>query len=239
MDEKSSTFSIGMLTFDWPVVISTLVAAILVFLLVFFLSRNLQMRPKGKQNILEWMIDFVNGIVESSLPNATGTEVKLFAFVMFLFIFVSNQLGLALQVEVGGVTFLKSATANLLVTMTLGLVAIGLGHMLGVAKLGFKGYFKNVYLTPYTLLLPINIMEQFTSFLTLSMRLFGNIMAGEMLLMLIAGFGLPGGSFGWQTVPAFFLSMIWQGFSLFIGAVQAYVFVTLMNVYISEKTIAE
>lgn len=234
MDEKSATFQLLGLTFDWTVIVSTLVAAAIVFFLVFFLSRNLALKPKGKQNLLESIIDFTNGIVDSALPNRTGAELKLFAFVLFLFVFVANQLGLAFQVGFGDITYLKSATANPMVTLALALLSIGLSHFLGVAKQGFKGYFKNVYMSPFPALLPINIFEQFTSFLTLGLRLFGNIYAGEMLLTLIAQFGQSAGIV--TIIPAFILSMIWQAFSLFIGSVQAFVFVTLTMVYISEKT---
>lgn len=69
------------------------------------------------------------------------------------------------------------------------------------------------------------------------MRLFGNIMAGEMLLNLIASFAFSHGVL--TFIPGIILEVIWQGFSVFIGSVQAYVFVTLAMVYISEKTIVE
>lgn len=238
LDEKSATFQLLGLTFDWTVVISTTVAALIVFFLVFFLSRRLTLKPTGKQNVLEWIIDFTNGIVDSSLPSSIGNEIKLIAFTLFLFIFVSNELGLGVQVALGDVTYLKSATANPLVAMALALMVVALSHFVGVTKLGFKGYFKTAFMSPLPALLPINIFEQFTSFLTLGLRLYGNIMAGEMLLMLIVNFGNPS-HLGLTVVPAFILSMIWQAFSLFIGAIQAFIFVTLMSIYVSEKAVAE
>lgn len=237
MGEKTATFSIAGLTFDWSLIISTLVAMAIVFVLAVWMSRRLQLKPKGKQNVIEWIIDFTDGIVDQSLPNATGKSVKFFAFSMFMFIFVANQLGLALQVQVGGVTYLKSATTNPILTMTLALIAIGMSHYLGVQKLGFKKYFKTVYLEPFPVLLPLNIIEQFTSFLTLGLRLFGNIFAGEMVLTLLWQLANVAGIA--TMVPAFVLTILWQAFSLFIGSIQAFVFVTLSMVYISEKTEVE
>ncbi len=234
--EESATFTIAGLTFDWSVIISTTISVLVVFLLAFWMSRKLVIKPSGKskQNMIEWVIDFTNNIVDGSLPNKTGNNLKFFAFSMFMFIFMSNQLGVAFSVSVGGDTFLNSPTANPLVTMTLALIAISIAHFLGVEKLGFKGYVKSVYFSPFSALLPINLIEQFTSFLTLGLRLFGNIFAGEMVLSLLWQLAQSAGVVSF--VPAFLLTMLWQGFSLFIGAIQAFVFVTLTTVYVSEKT---
>lgn len=237
MGEKTATFSFAGLTFDWSMIISTLVAMTIVFVLAVWMSRRLQLKPKGKQNVLEWIIDFTNGIVDQQLPNATGRGLKFYAFSLFMFIFVANQLGLAFSVSVGGITYLRSATANPVVTMTLALISIGLAHFLGVQKLGFKNYFKSVYLKPFAVLLPLNLIEQFTSFLTLGLRLFGNIFAGEMVLTLLWQLATSHGIV--TMVPAFVLTLAWQAFSLFIGAIQAFVFTTLTMVYVAEKTEVE
>ena len=237
MDEKAPVFNFLGLTFNGTNLISITVVTILTFLLIFWLSRKPQIRPGKRQNVIEWIIDFTNGIVESSLPNRTGQGLRLLAFVLFVFIFIGNQIGLILQVKYGDITYLKSPTADSIVTMTLALVMLVMAHYLGVATLGFKKYFKNNYLSPFMFLLPINIIEEFTSFLTLGLRLFGNIMAGEMLLNLIAGIAYSHGVLSF--IPALAIEVIWQGFSVFIGSVQAYVFVTLAMVYISEKTVVE
>ncbi|HAJ54783.1 MAG TPA: F0F1 ATP synthase subunit A, partial [Lactobacillus sp.] len=67
--------------------IGVLVSAVLVFLLVLWLSRNLKMRPGGKQNVLEWAMDFTNGIGKSAMPGSERYTFNLFAFTLFLFIF--------------------------------------------------------------------------------------------------------------------------------------------------------
>lgn len=237
MGEKAPVFNFLGLTFNVTNIISITVVMLITFFLILWLSRRPQIRPSGKQNVLEWIIDFTNNIVGSSLPNRTGQNIRLLGFVLFVFIFIGNQLGLIFQVKVGDFTYLKSPTADPIVTMTLALIMIVMAHYLGVATLGFKKYFKNNYLSPYAFLLPINIIEEFTSFLTLGLRLFGNIMAGEMLLNLIAGIAYTHGIF--TFIPALAIEVVWQGFSVFIGSVQAYVFVTLAMVYVSEKTIVE
>lgn len=195
------------------------------------------MKPTGGQNILEWIIDFTNGIVRGQLPGRDSGQLGLFAFTAFLFVFFANQLGLFLQVSVNGVDYVRSPTANPVVTLTMAMVTLALAHYLGVVKFGFGGYISNSYLKPFAALLPINLVEEFTNLLTLALRLYGNIFAGETLLKLIGGMafshGLP------TIIVALPLEIVWQGFSVFIGAIQAYVFVTLSTVYISRKVTVE
>lgn len=210
-----------------------LVAAAIVFFLMFFLSRRVEMKPTGKQNVIEWIIDFTNSIIKSTMPGRDGQKFGLLIFTLFSFIFVSNQLGLMLQITVNNVTYVKSPTANVMTTMTLALMVLLLAHFLGVKKFGFRGYFKNTYLSPIPFLLPISVLEEFTNFLTLALRLYGNIYSGEVLLKLIYKFSKVYGIASF--VPAVPLEIIWQGFSVFIGSIQAYVFVTLTMVYISQK----
>ncbi|QBO36727.1 F0F1 ATP synthase subunit A [Periweissella cryptocerci] len=243
MDDKAPLVQFLGLTFNVTNLISITVVMLITFFLIFWLSRKPAIKPSGKQNFLEWIIDFTNNIVGSSLPNSTGQGLRLLAFVLFMVIFVGNQIGLIFQVKVGDFTYLKSPTADPIVTMTLALVMVVLAHFLGVGKLGFPKYFKNAYLSPYAWMFPLNVIESITSFLTLGLRLFGNIMAGEVLLNLLGSIAFPHGtlaSISWLGfIPALAGEVIWQGFSVFIGSVQAYVFVTLAMVYVSEKTIVE
>ncbi|WP_125702954.1 F0F1 ATP synthase subunit A [Lacticaseibacillus daqingensis] len=240
MNESYPDFELFGLHFNPANDLAILVSAVLVFLFVFWLSRKPSIRPNGKQNVLEYLIDFINGIVKQSMPGAEGSRFGLFAFTLFLFIFVNNQIGLIFQVDVGGKTWFRSATADPIITMSLGMMVMVLSHFFGVVFNGMKGYLKG-YVSPVPILLPINILENFTNFVTLSMRLYGNIFAGEVLLLLIKQLAFSGhGAVGAVSfVGAFLVEMIWQGFSVFIGTIQAYIFVTLATVYTSEKVVSE
>lgn len=212
--------------------LSGLLAAAIAFLAVFIFSRNIQMKPKGKQNALEWLIDFTNNIVKANIPDEQGRNYQLFAFTLFILVFLSNQIGLIFQFSAGGVSYVKSPTAAPITTLTLAFLVMVIAHVCGVARFGFTGYFKNTFLSPMPALFPIELLEQFTNFLTLALRLYGNIFAGEVLLTSIGSMA-KGGWFSF--VGAIPLDMIWQGFSVFIGSIQAYVFVTLTMLYISQK----
>jgi len=231
-------FHIGPIWFDGTVAMMTIISCIIVFLVVFICTRNLQMKPKGKQNFIEWVIDFVRNIVADNIPGSQVNNFHLLGVTMFLFVFVANEIGLVTKIVTSDdIALWKSPTADPFVTLTLALIVIALTHFFGIKSLGFKNYLINSYLKPVGFLLPLKIIEEFTNVITLGLRLYGNIYAGEVLLGLIAKMFI---SLGWWSLPIVMpLEMIWIGFSLFIGAIQAYVFVTLTMVFMSHKIVAE
>ena len=120
--------------------------------------------------------------------------------------------------------------------MTLAVLVIVLANTLGVKQFGFKGYIKNAFWKEPKAMLPMTIMEEFTNALSMGLRLYGNIFAGEVLLGIIAGMI----DSGWFILPVtWILAMAWIAFSIFISSLQAYVFVLLTNLYISHKILAE
>ncbi|MGK0550776.1 F0F1 ATP synthase subunit A [Enterococcus faecalis] len=234
MEEKKLLFNIGPIWFDGTICLMVLLTCVIVFSFVYFCTRNLKLKPKGKQNVIEWLIDFVRGIITDNMPRKEVSNFHLLAFTLFMFVLVSNTLGLVTKIVVGDdISLWKSPTADPLVTLTLALMMIVLTHLFGVKRFGFKGYFVNSYLRPLTFLLPVKLMEEFTNLLTLGLRLYGNIYAGEVLLGLIASTVSSVGL--WVAPLAIVLEMIWIAFSLFIGTIQAFIFVTLSMVYMSHK----
>ncbi len=238
MEEKSWMIDIAGIPLDGTMALMTILTCVIVFCIVFFCSRNLQMKPKGKQNVLEALVDFVKGIVSDNVPKKEVNDYHLLAFTFFMFVLVSNILGLITKVVIfpDEVSFWKSPTADPLVTLTLAFIAIILTHYYGLKKQGVKNYFVNSFMNPTAILLPIKLIEEFTNVLTLGLRLYGNLFAGEVLLSLIANLGASSPT---KFVLALPMEVIWQAFSLFIGVVQAFIFVTLMMVYMSHKVEAE
>jgi F-type H+-transporting ATPase subunit a len=106
-----------------------------------------------------------------------------------------------------------------------------LAHYYGVKLRGTKEYAKT-FVQPVAFLFPLKLLEEFSNTLTLGLRLYGNIYAGEILLGLLAG-GLAS-SFGGAIVAAL-PTIVWQAFSIFIGSIQAFIFTLLTMVYISHK----
>lgn len=207
------------------------VAAAVVFLIAVLSTRKLAMKPTGMQNFMEWVMDFVKGIIKSNMDWKTGGNFHLLGITLILFIFVSNMLGLPFALLVRDELWWKSPTADPVVTLTLAVMVIVLSHYYGVKIKGAKEYARD-YVKPVAFMLPFTIIGELANALSLGLRLYGNIYAGEVLitlLTLLAGTGVVG------AIGGFIPLMVWQGFSIFIGALQAFVFTMLAMVYISTK----
>lgn len=207
------------------------VTALIVFLIAVICTRSLSVRPKGAQNFIEWVFDFARGIINSNMDWARGGRFHFLAVTLLLFIFVGNMLGLPFAIISGHNLWWKSPTADATVTLTLSTLVVLLTHFYGIKMRGAGAYFKS-YAEPIPLMIPFKIIEEFTSTLTLGLRLYGNIFAGEVLLGLLSKIAAASilGFIG-AAIPM----LIWQGFSVFVGSIQSYIFVMLSMVYMSHK----
>ncbi|WP_124057527.1 F0F1 ATP synthase subunit A [Vaginisenegalia massiliensis] len=225
-----------------PISLNTLFALIVTVLVIWavcvYCTRHLSVEnPSKPQLFLEWLVDFIRGVVGGAITDKHSQMYQLLGLTLLLFVFVSNMLGLPLLLDISDFSYWRSPTADPVVCLSLALLMILLSHYLGVEKMGFKNYIVNSYLMPSKMLLPIKLVEEFTNTLTLALRLYGNIFAGEVLLKLIATMANQVGVVTWLVgLP---MQIIWQGFSVFIGGIQAYIFVTLTMVYLSHKVEAE
>ncbi len=77
MEEKKLLFNIGPIWFDGTIVLMVLLTCIIVFAFVYACTRNMKLRPKGKQTVIEWLVDFIRGIITDNLPRK---EVEQFSF---------------------------------------------------------------------------------------------------------------------------------------------------------------
>jgi F-type H+-transporting ATPase subunit a len=201
--------------------------------------------PRGVQNLLEMAIEFVGGLVEDTIGEP-GRQIAPLAVTMFLFIIVANWLGL---VQIPGIRF-TSPTADLNSTLALALVTFILVEYYAIKNRGFLGFLKH-FLEPFPILAPINLIEELSKPVTLSFRLFGNILAGEVMLLVLAFFGggfllgvgqivqgsshvLVGALALVGVVLIFAFDIIWIGFSIFIGAIQAFIFTMLTIAYFGQ-----
>ncbi|CZQ81428.1 atpase f0 complex subunit a active site [Trichococcus palustris] len=234
MRAESKVIHLMGLGFSLNIIISVLVTCIIVFLFCFIGTRKLTVRPSSRgQLLIEYLVGFIRNLISNSLDWKKGQQFHLLGFTIFLFIWVANMLGLFFMLNVDGYSYWKSPTASPIVTLALALLVVLLTHYFGVKEQGFKEYFLNSYIRPVALLMPIKLLEEFTTILTLGLRLYGNIYAGEILLGLIASLANSYGLLTWVVgIP---LQIVWQGFSIFIGSIQAFVFTTLTMVYLAHK----
>lgn len=236
MNETSSPVIEGLFGIPWlSVNLANVFMIIVTFTIVLVLSilgaRNLKMKPTGVQNVMEWILDFVKGIIDDTMDWKTGKRFLPLAITLFLFILVANLLGVMTTIIIDDKVWWTSPTADPVVTLTLSTMVIVLSHYYAIKLRGMKHYVKG-YFTPVWFLFPIKIIEEFANTLTLGLRLFGNMFAGGVLLMLLVGLAKKG---LWGFLAGAIPFIAWQGFSVFIGAIQAFIFAMLSMVYISHK----
>jgi F-type H+-transporting ATPase subunit a len=219
------------LQFNLANILMITIASAIVFLLAVLSTRRLAMKPTGMQNFMEWVMDFVKNIINSTMDWKDGGRFHILGITIILYIFVANMLGLPFSIVVDGVLWWKSPTADPAVTLTLATLIVGLSHYYGVKMKGAGAYGREFF-KPFWFMFPIKIIEEFANTLTLGLRLYGNIYAGEILLSLLAA-GLATGVGG--TIAAALPMLVWQGFSVFVGAIQSFIFCMLTMVYLAHK----
>lgn len=219
------------LTFNLANVLMITVASVIVFLIAVLSTRKLAVKPTGMQNFFEWVMDFVKGIIKSNMDWKTGGRFHVLGITLIMYVFVSNMLGLPFSIVYNDYLWWKSPTADPVVTLTLAVMVVGLSHYYGIRMKGFSEYGKDFF-RPMWFMFPLKIIEEFANTLTLGLRLYGNIFAGEILLALLAG-SLATGIGG--HLAAVIPTLAWLGFSIFVGAIQSFIFVMLTMVYMSHK----
>ncbi|MCF6138905.1 F0F1 ATP synthase subunit A [Pseudalkalibacillus berkeleyi] len=207
------------------------IASVIVFIIAVLGSRSLQMRPSGMQNFMEWLIDFVKGIINSTMDWKTGGRFLTLGLTIIMYVFVSNMLGLPFAIAIDHELWWKSPTADPTITLTLAVMVVVLTHFYAVKVKGAKSYGSDFF-KPMKFMFPLKIIEEFANTLTLGLRLYGNIFAGEVLLGLLAAAGTVSVFAG---VLSFLPMLVWQGFSIFVGVIQAFIFTMLTMVYMAHK----
>jgi F-type H+-transporting ATPase subunit a len=215
--------------FDLAALLAMGVTSIIVLILAISGARRVSVaNPSKLQNFMEWTVEFVEGIIGSTIGSKHGKGFIALGLTLIMYIFVGNMLGLPFSIVTEDhVTWWKSPTADIAVTGALTIVVIGLSHYLGITR-NTKHYFAHYFEYKGAMLL-LHLIEVVSKPLTLAFRLYGNIFAGEIMISVILGAGVFG-------IPAL---TVWQGFSVFVGAIQAFVFTMLTMVYISQTMIHE
>lgn len=232
MHHEVPQFEFMGLWFNGANMLMITVASLIVFLIAVLSTRKLAMKPTGMQNFFEWVMDFVKGIINSTMDWKDGGRFHILGITLIMYVFVSNMLGLPFAIVVDEKLWWKSPTADPIITLTLAVMVLALSHYYGVKLKGVKGYAEGFF-SPMKFLFPLKIIEEFANTLTLGLRLYGNIYAGELLLSLLATGLAHQGIVG--TIAAVPLTLVWQGFSVFVGTIQAYIFTMLTMVYLAHK----
>ncbi|MBW4496323.1 MAG: F0F1 ATP synthase subunit A [Oscillatoria princeps RMCB-10] len=185
-------------------------------------TRNVQRIPSGMQNFMEYALEFIRDLAKNQIGEKEYRPWVPFVGTLFLFIFVSNWSGALvpwklLHLPEGE---LAAPTNDINTTVALALLTSLAYFYAGFSKRGLEYFAK--YVQPTPILLPINILEDFTKPLSLSFRLFGNILADELVVAVLV-----------LLVPLF-VPLPVMVLGLFTSAIQALIFATLASAYIHE-----
>lgn len=210
-------------------VIMTLISAALLILLGLYVRSHITYKaPSRVQNAIEAIIEFIDGIITDNLGRDPGT-IGSIALTLFFFVWVMNMIGLV------PIPYFHSPTADVSTTFALALLVFVLmqARYLRTSGLGaYKGHYwthgwKAILLNPVSVIL--TLVTELSRPLTLSFRLFGNILAGEILLI-VAGSLLPITA---AIVANVLINPLILAFGLFVGTIQAFIFTVLTVAYMA------
>jgi F-type H+-transporting ATPase subunit a len=204
------------------VLINSWIVFLIILIVSIITTRELKIIPEWKQSFIELVTEFIRDIAKTQIGESHYLKWVPYLGTIFLFIFVSNWSGALIpwklielpSGELGAPTNDINTTAGLAI-----LTSVSYFYA-GISKKGLNYFVK--YVSPTPILLPINILEDFTKPLSLSFRLFGNILADELVVAVLVSL-VP------LIVP---VPLILLG--LFTSGIQALIFSTLSGSYIGE-----
>lgn len=219
---KHFYWQIGNLKLHGQVFLTSWFVIGVLIIAAFLASRRSDRIPSGIQNFMEYALEFIRDLARGQIGEKEYRPWVPFVGTLFLFIFVSNWSGALVPwklVEIPGGE-LAAPTSDINTTVALALLTSLAYFYAGFRKKGL-GYFGN-YVQPVPFMLPFKIIEDFTKPLSLSFRLFGNILADELVVGVLV-----------LLVPLF-VPLPVMALGLFTSAIQALIFATLAAAYIGE-----
>ena len=186
----------------YDTVISTWVMMVLVVGGAIFVGRR-------QPTALEMVVDFLNDMVSDVMGRSAEPYLPLLG-ALTIFIAAANVIGV--------VPFVVNPTRNINTPLALALVVFFSVHYFGIRAKGMLGYFKS--LASPVFMLPLEVIGQLSRTLSLTLRLFGNVISTELVVAVI-----------FALIPLF-VPLPLVGFSMFTGVLQAYIFTVLAAVYI-------
>jgi F-type H+-transporting ATPase subunit a len=249
----------GFLTVNLDSIFFKLLLAV-IFIAVFSkVARKATPGVPGKlQAFVEMIVEFVNGLVKETF-HGRSTLIAPLALTIFCLVFLMNFMDivpvdwLPAAAHAAGIPYLRVVpTADLNTTLGMAICVFFLIWYYGIKHKGVVGFFGEWFTAPFhaegtvgkILLAPANLLlrliEEAVRPISLSLRLFGNLYAGELIFILIATMTL-GGSLAsgvtWAMAPVQFISgFIWTVFHILVITLQAFIFMMLTIVYLSMAT---
>lgn len=192
------------------------VVSVIIIAFAWAATRKISILPSGYQTLAEVIVAAFQGLVNDALDEGNRHYFPLI-LTLFLFIWLSNMLGV--------IPFLSEPTKDLNTPLAYGILGFIISHYAGIKTKGFKAY-ASEYFQPMFFMMPLNVIGELSKVVSISFRLFGNIMGGAIII------GVVGHLVHSLVLPPLLNAF----FGIFVGTIQAFVFTMLTLVYISVQT---
>ena len=174
-------------------------------------------RVPGSWQILgELFVDQFFSLTEDALDKEMAKKYGPLSCALFMFLVLSNWLGI--------LPHLEEPTRDLNTPLSLGIMGFVISHYVAIKTKGLKAYVKE-YFEPIFFMMPLNLIGELAKIVSISFRLFGNIMGGSIIILVVS----------YLTYSVLLPPFLNAFFGLFVGAIQAFVFTMLTLVYISVQ----
>jgi F-type H+-transporting ATPase subunit a len=204
------------MTFNLDVIVMTWLVITVLLLFGFLASRKRSRLPGPLQAVGELFVSQLYGLTEDALDEEMVKTYGPLICALFMFLLLSNWFGL--------IPHLGEPTKDLNTPLSLGIMGFFIAHYAGIKAKGLKAYFKQ-YFEPMFFMMPLNVIGELAKVVSISFRLFGNIMGGSIIILVVS----------YLTYSIILPPFLCAFFGLFVGTIQAFVFTMLTVVYISVQ----
>lgn len=201
------TFNLQVILMTWVVIAALLFFGVMV-------TRRKGVLPHSMQVLGELLVGQFYQLTEDALGKAYVEKYAPLICSLFMFVVLSNWLGVFPHLE--------EPTKDLNTPLSLGIMGFVIAHYAGIRSKGFKAYAKE-YFQPVFFMMPLNVIGELAKIISISFRLFGNIMGGAIIILVVSYLCYS------LVLPPFLVAF----FGIFVGTIQAFVFTMLTLVYIS------
>ena len=204
------------MAFNLKAIAMTWIVIVLLIVFGIFTRRKNGIRPRPMQVVGEMYLSAFYQLTEDAVGRELTKTYAPLISALFMFLLLSNWLGI--------IPHLHEPTKDLNTPLSLGLMGFFIAHYAGIKSRGWKIYLK-AYLEPIFFMMPLNVIGELSKVVSISFRLFGNIMGGSIIILVVSHL----------TYSIVFPPLLNAFFGLFVGTIQAFVFTMLTLVYISVQ----
>ena len=204
------------MVFNLDAIIMSWLVIIILIVFGFFAARKKAMLPGSLQLMGELIVSKLFQLTEDALDENLAPKYAPLIAATFMFMLLCNWIGM--------IPHLSEPTKDLNTPLSMGILGFVIAHHAGIKAKGFKVYAK-AYFEPVFFMMPLNLIGEMAKIVSISFRLFGNIMGGSIIILVVS----------YLVYNILLPPLLLAFFGLFVGAIQAFVFTMLTVVYISVQ----